>query len=156
MNMFARQRDLLARMNKREGQGRPLLNLQYSEGLCTTSLRKTHAPIFGQDYVQLWICVGVFVRTLAKVLSRRLKIALETFGHFIGSRPWISWKLLNKVRENTRKSRFHRVVGGALGFGWRKQRPDVRQESGVSRLGEHALASSLAKFAAVVATRWRG
>jgi hypothetical protein len=147
---------MLLASNSKGLPGRPLLNLQYSEGLCTTSLRKSHAPIFGQDYVQLWICVGVFVRRLAKVLSRRLKIALATFGHFIGSRPWISWKLLNKVRENTRKSRFHRVIGGALGFGWRKQRSDVRQEFGVSRLGEHALASSLAKFAAVVATRWRG
>ena len=101
---------MLLACNFKELPGRPLLNLQYCAGLCTTSLRKTHAPIFGQDYLQLWIC----------------------------------------------ESRFHRVVGEALGFGWRKQWSDVHQESGVSRLGEHALASSLAKFAAVVATWWRG
>ena len=73
-------------------------HLHHRAGLCTTHSRKIHAHVFGQEYCQLWICVGTFILRLAKALSRRLKIELEIFDHFIGSRPWVSRKLSDQAR----------------------------------------------------------
>jgi len=92
---------------------------QYA-GLCTAHSRKTHAHVCGQNYLQLWISAGVFVRGLTTALCRRLKIEVEPFDHFVGPSPRVSRKLFNKACKNTCKSCFHSFVGDAIGFGWRK------------------------------------